>query len=196
MTRMQIIAKTSLAALGIYAVTIMYHWYPARYVSSVLTEVLCLSAVTVLAAVIVYFLVFNNNSLARKMAPAAEQLGPENQAAWLIKSLRVGLVFAGLMLLPTSIPSMLAILKLPFLVRPLINEALAARGIPDSLRLSYWVWYYNLYQFLRVTLSVYLICGAPHFVRWQVRRLRQESKLQPARPPAPPIANIERTRDE
>jgi len=196
MTRMQIIAKTCLTALGIYAVTTMYYWYPARYASSVLIEVLCLSTVTVLAAVIVYFLIFHNNSLARKMAPAVEQLRPENQAAWLVKSLRVGLVLVGLMLLPTSIPTMLAILKLPFLLHPLISEALTVGGIPDSLQLSYRAWYYNIYRLLKVILSLYLICGTPHFIRWQVRHLRQESKPEAARLPDPPIANVERTRNE
>ncbi len=174
MTKMQILAKSILTVLGIHGLVIAYGYYPGHYVSKgtalpVLTEVLSLSAFTVLAASVVYFLVFKNTRLSQKIAGPGQVLDPADARVWLVKSLRIGLLFTGLMLLVGSMQDLVKILKVFLLIRPAVSDIIAFKSIPRILRLSYPQWYRNIYGFLKVLLAIYLICGAPHLVRWQVR---------------------------
>lgn len=174
MTKMQMAAKTILTVLGIHAVVALCGNYPGQYLSatqelSVLSEALFFLAFIVPVAFVGYFMVFRNNRLARKMAGTAEQFVLRDQTDWLVKSLRVGLVFAGLMLLPRSVPVLIRTAKLFFLIRPAVSDIIVSKTTPDILRLSYAQWYTTIYEFLKAVLAIYLLCGAPYFLRWQMR---------------------------
>lgn len=202
MTKMQMVAKTTLTILGIYAAVTLYRFYPSRYISSaqepsIFQEILFFSAFTIFVAFIVYSMIFNNDSLSRKMAGLGQQLHPQIQASWLVKSLHTGLVFAGLMLLPNSVPTMIKTLKIFFLIRPAINDILISKSVPNILRLSYAQWYENIYDFLKAILALYLLCGAPHFIRWQLKHsLRRESNIEQTENPNSSITNSERFKNE
>lgn len=181
MTRMQIIAKTILTVLGIYAVVTLWRSYPGQYhypnEAPVILQVLWLLAFAVLTVLIMYLMVFDNDYLCHKMAGAEDDSAGAERQALLAKSLRIGLVFAGLMLLPKSVPTMIKIPKLFFLIRPAVSDMITSRDLANILKLSWAEWFRNIYSFLRAILAVYLVCGAPHFVRWQVRHCwRAESR--------------------
>lgn len=174
MTKIQIIAKTFLTVLGIYAVLTLYGFYPGRYLhqadkTSIPQEFALLCTFTVFVGFIAYFMVFHNDRLAGKLAGPGELLEPQAQATLLAKSLRVGLVFTGLMLLPGSVPTLVGIAKTFFLIRPALNEIIISKRTPDMLRLSYAQWYTSIYHLLKAVLAIYLICGAPHFAAWQAK---------------------------
>jgi len=146
---------------------------------AIVPEILSLSAFTVLAALAVYLMIFNNTKFSKRIAGPGEILRPGTQRALLVKSLRVGLVVAGLMLLPRSIPTMVKIPKIFFLIRPALNDIIVCKSVPDILRLSHSEWFTNIYGFLRAILALYLIYGAPRFIRWQVKHsVRQESNIE------------------
>lgn len=199
---MQIVAKAVLTVLGIYAVVTLYRFYPSRYISpteqpAILQEILLFSAFTIFVAFIAYLMIFNNATLSRKMAGTGENLESENQAIWLIQSFRVGLILTGLMLLPNSSPAIIRILKIPFLIRPAVNDILTSKSVPNIFRLSYAQWYKNIYDFLKMVLALYLICGAPHFIRWQLKHsLRRESNIEQAENPDSSVTNSERFENE
>jgi hypothetical protein len=187
MTKMQIFAKTVFTVLGIYAVVTLYRFYPGRYAyrpdeTPIFQELVLLSAFTVVVGFIVYFTVLNNTRLSSKLAGPGPLLESATQAAWLAKSLRVGLVFIGLMLLPNSMPVIVKTLKLFFLIRTTVNDIVIWKSIPRILERSYREWFNVLYDFLKALLALYLICGAPHFIRWQIRHIA---------PPAPHTEQIE-----
>jgi len=174
MTKMQVVAKTILTVLGIHAIVALCGNYPGQYLFatqeiSVLSEALFFLAFILGVAFVGYFMVFGNNQLSRKMAGTAEQFVPRDQTDWLVKSLRVGLVFAGLMLLPRSVPILIRTAKLFFLIRPAVSDIIVSKTVPDILRLSYAQWYRTIYEFLKAILAIYLLCGAPYFLRWQMR---------------------------
>jgi len=199
---MQIIAKTVLVVLGIHAVVTLYSFYPGIYVyrpegPSIMQEVISLSFYAVLAGFIVYFAIFNNDGLSKWMAGAGEEFEPQNQAVWLVKSLRVGLVFAGLMLLSGSISTIVKIPKIFFLIRPAINDIIISKSVPSILKLSYSEWYRNIYGILKAILAFYLICGAPHYIRWQLEHTRiGEPKIEQAKLADSSISNLEREENE
>jgi len=71
MTKMQILTKTTLTVLGIYAVLTLCNHYPGRYMyrryqPAIIQEILSLSALAVLAALAVYFMIFNNTGVSKK----------------------------------------------------------------------------------------------------------------------------------
>ena len=175
MTKMQIVAKAVLTVLGIYAVVNSYRFYPGQYMyssqqPSTPLELLFLSAFTIMVAIIAYFMIFNNTRLSIKMAGPGQQLDPQTQAAWLAKSLYIAIVLAGLLLLPNSINAIIKLLRIPFIIHPAINEIIQFKRFPAILVSSYRLWYKNIYDLLKAILAVYLICGAPHFIRWQKKK--------------------------
>lgn len=183
MTRIQIIAKTILTVLGIYAVVTLYRFYPGRYAyrpdeTPIFQELVLLCAFTVVVGFVAYFMVFNNNRLSVKLAGPGPQLDRSAETAWLTKSLRVGLVFGGLMLIPDSIPVIIKTLKLFLLIRPAVNDIVISKSIPRILELSYPQWFRVIYDFLKSLLALYLIWGAPHFIRWQIRKTFEQCKEQ------------------
>jgi len=183
MTKMQIIAKSVLTVLGVYAVIVMYYYYPVHFGSVTGRAALgwnlaSFCVFTAFAALAVYFLAFNNNELARKIAGPGRWEDRRTQAALLAKSLRVGLVFAGLMLLPRSIP---AILDAPSSIGTGLDNIFIFNRMPQVEGLFAWEQFKSIYGLFKAALAVYLVLGAPHFVRWQCNRLlRQTSGIEPA----------------
>ena len=202
MTRMQVLAKTTLTVLGVYAVLTLCNAYPSRYIyrrepPAIVLEMLSLCTFAVLAAFAVYFMISNNTALSKRIAGPGEILDPGTQALWLTKSLRIGLVLAGLMLLPRSIPMIVKIPKIFFLIRPALNDIIVSKRVPNILRLSYSEWFKNIYGFLRAILAIYLIYGAPHFTRSQVRQnLHLQASIERTEITNSLTANSERTENE
>jgi hypothetical protein len=161
MTKMQIIAKTILTVLGIHIVLVLCHLYLTRYVGPVdklpallaedlptlLAHTAFCAGFTALVVSAAYFMIANNHDLALRMAGPGRAMDRQAQMTWLTKSLRTGLVFAGLMMLPGFMPK--------------------GYSLNDSL-------IDTIFMCTKAVLTLYLICGAPHFVRWQTgRSLRQ-----------------------
>jgi len=183
MTKMQIIAKSVLTVLGVYAVIVLYHYYPVHSGSATGRaafgrNLAFFCVFTAFAAVAVYFLAFNNDELARKIAGPGRREDRRIQTELLAKSLRVGLVFAGLMLLPKSIP---AILDAPSSLGTGLDNIFIFNRMPQVEGLFVGEQFKSIYGLFKAALAVYLVLGAPHFVRWQCNcLLRRTSCIEPA----------------
>jgi hypothetical protein len=136
--------------------------------TSVLQVILFSLFVTTLLIVIVYFLILKNDWLACKIAGSGEKLDPESETLWLAGSLRMVAIAYGLILLSGSITTILNILALPFYLRPLVNEIFTFGTFPKSLAFTLSQWPSIVYNLLQAILAVYLLCGWPHFIRFQL----------------------------
>jgi len=179
MTKMQIIAKSVLTVLGVYAVIVLYYYYPVNSGSAAGRaafgcDLASFCIFTAFAAVAVYFLAFNNDELARKIAGPGRLEDRRIQAELLAKSLRVGLVFAGLILLPRSIPS---ILGAPSSLATGLDNIFIFNRMPQVENLFVREQFRSIYGLFKAALAVYLILGAPHLVRWQCNRLQRQAPL-------------------
>jgi len=199
MTRMQIIAKTVLTVLGIYTILTLCRLYAPPYVSpegelSVWWHVAFFAGFTPLATLVVVFLIFNNDGIARKMAGPGPIADRQTQTAWLIRSLRVGLVLTGLMLLPKSIP---VVLDISYFVASTFKNSFRPGIYPDILGASARTRFEYAYNLIKAVLALYLICGAPHFVRRQARHsLRRFGDIEQPEMPDSCTASPERTLNE
>jgi hypothetical protein len=175
MTKMQIIAETVLTALGVYAILSLCRLYtppslgPERDLP-VWWYVVFFSGLVPLAALVIFFLIFNNDGIARRMAGPGPIPDRHTQTIWLIKSLRIGLVLTGLMLLPKSIPVILNIVSI-------IISNFRAGTFPDIPAAPPRIRFKNTYSLIRMVLAIYLVCGAPHFVRWHVKKTLEQCQL-------------------
>jgi len=182
MTKMQIIAKTILSALGVYAILTLCRLYTPPSLGPekdlpVWWHVVFFSGFVPLAALVIFFLIFNNDGIARRMAGPGPIPDRHTQTIWLIKSLRIGLVLTGLMLLPRSIPVILNMVSI-------IVSNFRAGTFPDIPAAPPRIRFKNTSNLIRMVLALYLICGAPHFVRWQTRHsLHQFDNIEPAQTP-------------
>lgn len=172
MTKMQIVAKTVLIILGIYAViTLCYYLSMLQLIQSTRssTFILFFAVLAIITTAIVFFVIFKNDNSSRKMAGDGEELNPTNEAIWLAASLRLGAVLCGLILLSTSIPTILSILLSPIYIRTLVNEIFLFEGFPKLLMFPLSKWLTMIYNFAKAVLAIYLLCGAPQFIRWQLK---------------------------
>jgi hypothetical protein len=180
---MQIIAKAVFTFLGISA--LVNFCSPLSILTpetltqdiSILRFILSLPVVIILLTAIVYLLIFKNDWLACKMAGTGEKLDPESEALWMAGSLRMVAIFYGLLLLPTSIPTILNIVASPMYIRPLVNEVFTFKAFPKSLVFTSYQWSSIVYNFLKAILAVYLLYGWPQFIRFQLNICKTKSFL-------------------
>jgi len=170
-TKMQIAAKSLLTGLIVYAaisllkpLTELPYYLTAE--STPLALFLLVLCVALLVAAGLYIVAVGNRLLPRT-APDDEVLAPEQARRLLAQALLLTMVLVGLALLPKSLPTIAAILKLPFVLRAIISDAIVDRGLPSA---STTQWFRHIYEFARLLLVLYLLCGAPRFVRWQIAR--------------------------
>ncbi|MBN1788618.1 MAG: hypothetical protein JW806_09535 [Sedimentisphaerales bacterium] len=177
--QIQMIAKSLITLCGIYvSVKFLGHFIvllPTTfepYRVSALRR-LFYTVIWILPVIAIMFLmVFNNNWLVKKILPAEEPLPTRHQKLWLCTSLRIGLIFYGLILLAGSSREIIyvitSIITFPQYGRELISNIFCTCGLLDSID---WLKVIRQgFDFLKIILAIYLIAGAPQFVAWQMKR--------------------------
>lgn len=195
MTKMQIIAKAALTAIGIYAIAVYLTYLPIflntvnrhhnwRDITAWLFTVM-ISLFIVIAAI---SLIFKNDRFVRKMAGPAEELETSTARLWLIASLRISTMFCGLIMLTSAIPMILSVLYAlsPHNIRRYITFILNSESFFSWLGSPDYRWFAGLGNFLKALLSVYLILGCPYLIRWQLKHFSTQQ----------PPANTERLQNE
>lgn len=181
---MQIIAKAILTFLGLSAfVNLSQNFRTMTSLSqiqdtSILQAILFSAFVIILLIATVYWLILKNDWLVYKISGSGEKLSPENQTFWLTSSLRMVAVIYGLVLLASSMPTILNIIISPLWILSLINEALTFKTFPKSFTFEARQWSYFIYNFLTAILAVYLLCGWPQFIRYQLNIRKTKPPLK------------------
>jgi hypothetical protein len=187
---MQILARTLVTVLGIYAIVSIYAsaifslTIAAREEPAFWRFIPLVFILIVLTVLFAFYGIFNNSPAVRLIIGSANTQFTEEQKRWLIQSLRIGLVFLGLMLLPRALPGIVKIAKIPFILRPMINDAIVTGGIPAQLKITATEWVRNTYTYLLAAMVFYLIAGAPNLVRWQLKHSAHEEP-SPGQPDTP-----------
>ena len=166
---MQTLAKILLAILGIYIitrmVTVIIIYIPMVFTNSFgiesiigkITALLVMLLHTTIILVIAYQLLFRGQFWAEKIVNEQPN-EPHKQIFWLPAAYRLASVFCGLLVayrVAESIPRVLIILYRH-------NQAGQFAGNYE--------WTSVLGVVIQLVLGIYLLCGAPHFVRWQVKK--------------------------
>jgi len=146
----------------------------ARYESSTLSIVLFLF-ISLCLTVCVYLLIYHRDKWARNIVGTADLPNPDFQIQWLPVAFRLVAVVAGLFCLYRLIVKIIwVVVRLsmakatsssPGYVQYFTSKLLTVEQILDWLILF--------------VIGIYFLCGAPHFVRWQVKKTLQHCKQLP-----------------
>jgi hypothetical protein len=105
-------------------------------------------------------LIYRSDIIARKVVGQNNQVEPENLSVWYAVALRLTVIIAGFFFLWKTI----SILSM---VSSYIQRFLQEGG-------SMWQFYGHIaYLLISLAISIYLLCGAPQFVRWQLKKTRE-----------------------
>lgn len=181
MNKIHSFAKIILAAIGIFfAIRIMPQMLMplglARIKPSVESTVIALVSTLFFGlclAVIFYVFVYKREQLARKIVGTNELPEPDSQIQWLPVAFRLISITAGLYCLHTALWQ---------ITNTFIRIAMyKVRSVP-GYKTIYTGYTGNIEEVLvwliMLTIGIYLLCGAPHFVRWQVKKTLEECKQQ------------------
>jgi hypothetical protein len=100
----------------------------------------------------------------------------DTQVFWLAAAFRLVCVISGVLFLYWSIPSLIfAVYNYIMNMNNEPGQKYIYMGMPSKISIAQYV--------ILLALSIYLACGAPGFVRWQVRRtLKQCGKIEEQQP--------------
>ena len=184
MNKMHTFAKIILSAIGIffsirllsqltYAIFIFYSkpsWQTAA------SSLFALSLTVALIAVLLYLFFYKNESLVKKIVGSEQLPEPDTQFQWLPVALRLICIAGGIYFMTNVLWQTTNIIDqfARFKSQTYLNESKTYVQIytgfaPFSFR-SLFPW------ILMLICGVYLLCGAPHFVRWHVKKILQQCK--------------------
>jgi hypothetical protein len=176
MNKMHTLAKIILAAIGFY--------FSIRLLSQVPLGISCfvsirswetavvmsfsLLLIAGLVTLLLYLFFYKSDSLAKKIVGSEQLPEPESQIQWLPVALRLICIASGLYFIFTVIWQIDSIIGQRALYKAWEN----AKGghFPPFNYQSLLPW------IVLFICGIYLLCGAPHFVRWQVKKILQQCK--------------------
>lgn len=115
--------------------------------------------------VLVIYLLFKKADFwAERIVGSGEQRAEPSSINWIPVVFRLAAVFAGICILYWTIPNI--ILSIHTYISARINDI---RFVSDFIGIKRWIGW-----IIELAFGVYLICGAPHFVRWQVKKTMEQ----------------------
>ena len=181
MNKIHSFAKVVLAAIGIFfairiianMTTLISLTITMHPDASIITAVIWFPLLGLCLAVICYIFLYKREWLAKWIVGTDAIAEPDSQIQWLPAAFRLVCVAAGMYCLYTVGWDVI------YRLIPLIQYYMSKSDTP---RLGYKVLYtaniLNIEQIIgwliMLAIGIYLVCGAPHFVRWQVKKTLQQ----------------------
>ena len=113
---------------------------------------------------VVLQVLYRRNKFVDKIVGVEETASPQSQIDWIGFSYRLVSVIAGLYCFyrAANYVSMLS-----------MNIILKSRMAKNVLSIDSQIYSYSIILVVLLAAGVYLLCGAPHFVRWQVKKTKE-----------------------
>jgi len=127
---------------------------------------------------LVYFLIYQHDKLAKKIVGSEQLPEPDSQIQWLPVAFRLVCIAGGIYFLS-------AVLRHTTYV---IGQLAVFKAHTHTIKANTYTTFYThaLFSFrsllpwvIMLICGIYLLCGAPHFVRWQVKKTLQQCKKRP-----------------
>jgi len=174
MNKMHTLTKIILSAIGISftirllpQLTIPIFWFyskPSWETAGSLFFSLLLTAGVV--AALLYLFIYKRESLAQKIVGSEQLPEPNSQIQWLPVALRLICIAGGIYFLNTVLWQTTYVISYFAAIKT--ENAYTIYAPFNSRSLLPWI--------IMLICGVYLLCGAPHFVRWQVKKILQQCK--------------------
>ena len=177
MNKMHSLAKIILTALALYIayqlsitlLSILFMIGLTDFDKSPIFYIALPFVALLLPAVIIYQLLYKRDKWAEKIVGAADLPCPKSQINWLPIAFRLASVTAGLYSLLHFVSGLSRALS--YYARIKAYDSIYPQNAFATERIIGWV--------LLLPIAIYLLCGAPHFVRWQVKKALEQCKHPP-----------------
>jgi hypothetical protein len=182
MNKMHTLTKIILSAIGVFfairllpQLVIPIYWFYSKpsweTAGSSLFSVLFVAGAI---GLLVYFLIYQHDQLAKKIVGSEQLPEPDSQIQWLPVALRLICIAGGIYFLNTVL----------WQTTHVISQLAAFKSYTDTnYKVIYTYAPFNYQSLLpwiiMLICGIYLLCGAPHFVRWQVKKTLRLCKQQP-----------------
>jgi len=172
MNKMQTIARITLAAIALYIILeITKSMFQSLYFIgrdselSVISLLMATGSMVILAGIIAWQLIVRGEKWACKIAAHDQDYEAEEKTNWLPTTYHIIAVGLGILFIWWTIPYIFQLLYYIKLAQPSSN----------GQHIQFYSGGYRVLPTLisviaRLIIAVYLLCGAPHFVRWQVKK--------------------------
>jgi hypothetical protein len=184
MNKMHTLAKIILSAIGIFFIIrllsqlplAIYWFYSKPSWETAANSLLSLLLTAGLIIVLLYLFFYKSESLAKKIVGSEQLPEPGSQIQWLPVALRLICIAGGFYFILTVLwrathtLGQLAYFKANTHTYTVNGNTYTKSYYPPFDYQSWLPWVIIL------ICGVYLLCGAPHFVRWQVKKILQQCK--------------------
>jgi hypothetical protein len=167
MNKMHTLAKIILSAIGIFftirllsQLPLAISWFCSRPSwETAASSLLSLLLTAGLIVVLLYFFFYKNESLAKKIVGSEQLPEPGSQIQWLPVAMRLVCIAGGFYFMITVLWHITYVInQLAFFKAQENAHTIYTHAHFDSRDLLPWI--------ITLICGVYLLCGAPHFVRW------------------------------
>jgi len=173
MTKYHLIAKIVLVIVGVQILVLLIDslflaFVVHRELSNPYKTILTFSLFIICTLLIVYYVIFKDDRLAGWIEGFVAEGEPIVSCLWVIAGLRAAMFFCGVIIIAYNIEFICNVLS--FIIE--IPAMIIRREIFDK---AFFYWLFNPYQrnpsdYFKVILAIYLILGAPHILRSQIKR--------------------------
>lgn len=182
MNKMHTLAKIILSAIGIFfairllsQLPLAIFWFYSKPSWETAGSLFLSLLLTIgVVAAMLYLFIYKRESLAQKIVGSEQLPEPNSQIQWLPVALRLICIAGGIYFLSTVLWQTTYVISqlAAFKSYTYTNYKVIYTYAPFNYRsLLPWI--------IMLICGVYLLCGAPHFVRWQVKKTLQLCKQQP-----------------
>jgi hypothetical protein len=182
MNKMQTLAKIALVTLALFIIlqiakSVVYS-LPLVCMSGEertfsLISLIAIAVLIILAIVIGQQLLVKADMWASRIVMSSETNQSQGDANWLPTTYRILCIVAGVLFLYWTVPSFFVMLT-AFLMKMTLEQT---SELQMAVAASFWPRFVSFA--IRLTMAAYLLCGAPHFVRWQVRKTLEQCAQPP-----------------
>jgi hypothetical protein len=177
MNKMHTLTKIALSAIGIFfALRLLsslpiaiFQLYSKPSWETAGALAFSISLVAVAIGLLVYFFIYRNDKLTKKIVGPEQLSEPDSQIEWLPVAFRLICIASGIYLLNTVIWETTYVISqlAAFTSHTYANYKVFYTYAPFSFgNILPWI--------ITLAIGIYLVCGAPHFVRWQVKKTLQQ----------------------
>jgi hypothetical protein len=173
MTKYHLIAKIVLLIVGVQVLVLLMNslslvFVVHRELSNPYRTILTFSLFIICTLLIVYYVIFKNDGLASWIEGFILEGEPIVSGLWVIACFRAAMFFCGAMIIAHNIDFICNILS--FIIE--IPGMIICKEIFDK-EFFYWLFHpvrRNPVDYFKLILGIYLILGAPHIVKAQIKR--------------------------
>jgi hypothetical protein len=172
MTKMHLIAKLALTALGVLVLveSLRYIQLAGAMGPGWAPSLFCLGIFLLLSFMAYRFLFWSDASVERMIDAADEEDAPPVNRIWAVGGFRVVLAFCGLLVLSGAIEFLIRAAAFVTVAPRIIVNMIVHKYVDEVFNMPTWSWLRLIVNLAEAALGIYLVLGAPRFVRWQMSK--------------------------